>query len=149
MVLVLILHFFLDLIVQHIVHRWVLFSLLGASCMHIVGRFDYRAHIAFELILLLLFDFLHFGIFGLCLLYLLPLIALARFLGHYFASKMLIFSLFFACALLCQEIMIKKLIFGAFPPILSTLWLVSVNLGVMWCLWALQAIFGMWGNRSR
>ncbi len=149
-VLLLLISFMLDLIVHNLLQSWVLFLLpaYGATLL-----FSYplpsRKTLAFGLLLLVLEDFLVYNHLGLCLLTLLPLAAAALAARHYLAESRLFPSLFTALYLLTNQLVSKKVVFGRFSGLFSTLWPVLVTLGVAWCLYALGTVFGMWGNRSR
>ncbi len=142
--------FLLDLIAHNLLQSWVVFLLpaYGATLL-----FTYplprRSALALGLLLIVLQDFLIYNHLGLCLLTLLPLVAGALAARHYIIESSLFPSLFFCFYLLASQILSKRVVFGRFPGLFSTLWPVFVTLAIAWCVYVLGVIFGMWGNRSK
>ncbi len=142
--------FLFDLIAHNLLQSWAVFTLPAYGAVMLFAHpLPSKKQLALGLLLLILQDFLIYNHLGLCLLTLLPLATGALAVRHYIVESSLYPSLFLTLYLVSSQLVSKRVVFGRFPGLFSTLWPVFVTLAIAWCAYALWTIFGMWGNRSR
>ncbi len=144
--LTILLFFALDILCASFFERWIVFALL---CYYLIKLFHKTniPKLSITLVALSLESFVHYGIFGIELLYLIPITLLAFVLKNIFNATGLQPYFLLLISLVAQKTLIEGYLLGQSSVMRCTLIILCVNIGIITGISLKYWLSGRQGNR--